>query len=147
MAGEKVACHRDAGDDRFGETTGPELLGHHRGDFVPKLGAEFFIDALVADDSKLLGARRKIKQNGVAVPSPANRELLETACRAAENGITVDITSGDKDADLAGGPAFCLLNGLNNRSLVKLSEKIVSSHGRTTIFRSPLHLRSCRRHR
>ena len=90
MAGEKVARHRDAADDRFGETTGPELLGHHRGNFVPKLGAEFFIDALVADDSKLLGARRKIKQDGVAIPSAAHPELLETACRAAEDVISVD---------------------------------------------------------
>ena len=102
---------------------------------LPKFGAEFFIDALVSDDSKLLGARRKVEQDGVAILGGAHPELLETACRAAGDVITVDITSGDKDADLAGGPAFRLLNGLNNCSLVKLAEKIVSSHGRTTIFR------------
>ena len=36
-----------------------------------------------------------------------------------------NLTSGDKDTDLAGGPAFGLLNRLNNRSLVELAEEVV----------------------
>ena len=147
MASKKVAGHPDAGDDRFGETTGLELVGHHRGEFVPEVGAEFFMDALIADNRKLLRAWSEIKQDGVAIPSRAHPELLETACRATDDLICPDVTSGDKDTDLAGGPAFRLLNSLNNRSLVELPEKVVSSHCCPTIFRWRLHHQSSHRRR
>ena len=105
------------------------------------------MDALIADDRKLLRAWSEIKQDGVAIPSRAHPELLETACRATDDVICLDVTSGDKDTDLAGGPAFRLLNSLNNRSLVELTEKIVSSHSCSTIFRWLLHHQSSHRHR
>ena len=147
MASEKVAGHRDAGDDRFGETPGLELVGHYRGDFVPKVGAKFFMDALIADNRKLLGAWSEIKQDGVAIVGRAHPELFETACRATDNVICLDVTSGDKDTDLAGGPAFRLPNSLHNRSLVEVTEKVVRSHCCPTIFRWRLHHQSSRRRR
>jgi hypothetical protein len=147
VASEKVARHQDPADNRFGKVTGPELVGHHRGDFVPKVRAELFMDALVADDRKLLGAWGEIKQDGVAILSRAHPELLETACRATDDVIGAHMASGDKHADLARGPAFRLLNRLNNRSLVELVEKVVSSHCCPTIFRWRLHHQSSHRRR
>ena len=147
MASQKVAGHRDAADHRFSETTGPKFAGHRRGDFFPEVRAEFFMDALVADDCKLLGAWRQIEQDGVAVLSGAHAEFFKTAGRAIDNGISVDVASGDKHADLPGRPAFRLLNGLNDRSLVELVEEVVSSHCCPTICRWRLRHRSCPRRR
>ena len=114
---------------------------------MPEVGAEFFMDAFVADNGKLLRAWSEIKQDGVAIPSRAHPELLETACRATDDLICPNLTSGDKDTDFAGGPAFGLLNRLNNRGLVELAEEVVRSHCCPTISRWRLPHRSSRRRR
>ena len=147
MVGEKIARHRDAADDRFGETTGSELIGHFGGDLLPQVAAEFFMDAFVADDGKLLRPRREIKQDRVAILSGAHPELLETARRAIDDLISLNLTSGDKDTDFAGCPAFGLLNRLNNRGFVQLAKEVMRFHGCTTISRWRRHHRSFRRHR
>jgi hypothetical protein len=145
--GEKIARHRDAADDRFGETTGSEFVGHFGDDLLPQVAAEFFMDALVADDGKLLRPGRKIKQDRVAILSGAHPELLETARRAIDDVTGLNLTSGDKDTDFAGRPAFRLLNRLSNRGFVQLAKEIMRFHGCTTISRWPRHHRSFRRHR
>jgi hypothetical protein len=147
VASQKVAGHLDAADHRFSEPTGPEFASHCRGDFFPVVCAEFLMNALVADDRKLLGTWREIEQDGVTILSGAHAELFKTAGRAIDDRISVDVASGDKHADLPGRPAFRLLNGLNDRSLVELAEEVVSSHCCSTICRSPLRHRSCPRHR
>ena len=118
MAGEKIARPRNAADNGVGETTCPELVGHHRCDFVPKLVAEFFVDALVSDDGKLLGARREIKQDRVVLLSGVHPELLEATYGASDHVISAHVTSGDEDTDLAGRLAFGPLNCLNHCSVV-----------------------------
>ena len=119
MASEKVACHRDAADDRFGVAANSKLVGHDRRDFLPMVGAKFFINSLAADDCELLGAWRKVKQDGVSLLSAAHTEFLETIGRAIDDLISVDVTSGDEDTDFARRPTLRLLNGLNDRSLVE----------------------------
>jgi hypothetical protein len=145
--GEKIARHRDAADDRFGETTRSELIGHFGGDLLPQVAAEFFMDAFVADDGKLLRPRREIKQDRVAILSGAHPELLEAARRAIDDLISSNLTSGDKDTDFAGCPPFGLLNRLNNRGFVQLAKEVMRFHDCTTISRWRRPHRSFRRHR
>jgi hypothetical protein len=142
--GEGVTDHGDTADDGLSETPVAQPIVDGRCNSLPEGIAGFLMHALVADDRKLMRARRKVEQDCIAFTSGGHAKLFEPARRARDDVVGSDWPIGDEDADFTGRLAFGISNGANDFSIIELFNKILRFHGRATIFRWPLLRQSFR---
>ena len=78
-----------------------KMLSHSVNQSLPELFAAFFMDRVVAQDRKLVGARRHKNEHGIALGRFVHSEPMKFSLRG-DKRIDIHLSALNKNANLAG---------------------------------------------
>src|SRR3982751_6467478 len=103
------------------------MLPHFLHNAPPELFAAFFVNRSVANDGKLVRARRYENQYRIALARFVHAEPVKFFLRDAQR-IDIQFAALDINADLAGSFRFSVADRLHDLVMLKLTEKFFRSH-------------------
>ena len=101
MRSERFARFLDRFHQRVTEFFVPEMFAHSVDEPLPKLFTAFFVDRLVADDSKLVRAGRHENEKRIALRCFVHSEPMKFVLRCDQR-VDIQLSALNKNADLAG---------------------------------------------
>jgi hypothetical protein len=116
------------------------MVAHLSDQPLPQFLAAFLVNRFVADDRKLVRARRDEDENGVSFRRFLHPEPVKSFLRRRQR-IDLQLAALNENADLSGCFRFRVANCFHNPIVFELAEKFLGSH-RVTSFRSNLHHQS-----
>jgi hypothetical protein len=127
VRGKRVARFRNRVNNRVTEALISKMRAHAFDKLLPELLATFFMDGFVADNGKLMRARRNENEDGIALWSLVHPKAMKSFLRDHQ-GIVLQLSALNVNADLTRCFCFCIANRLHDSIMVKLAEKFFRAH-------------------
>ena len=145
MRSKRFAGFFDCLHDCMAELFVSEMFPHCVDQSLPKLFAALFVDRLIADDRKLVRARRHENEDGIAFRRFVHSEPMKFFLRG-NKWIDIQFAALNENANLAGSFRFGLADRLHDPIVLEFAEKFFRSH-RVTSCRLSRHHQNFRRRR